>query len=228
MTAEFKLYVGYPMHYYEQVEGNDDWSDFIEMLQFFNESSDSDFLDSVEDRVDIRNLLRSMVVESFLLSSDNFAGGNNFYVYHQTDEAVKNQMTMFSYDFESVFIFDKNTNEPRQEWDIFQFFNTTLDTNYENINPLFDRLLDIPKFQQQYLEYYSVFLDSIFGSESKQQPADRFARILQFVLPWASRDYLWQMSYGITPDNFILVSETSISNFPKRVDNVTIQINSYK
>ena len=78
-----------------------------------------------------------------------------------------------------------------------------------------------------YLEYYTTFLTSVFGSGSKQQPVGRFAAIIQFVYPWASREYLWQISYNITPDQFLLVAEQSIANFPVRVDNVTAQIEAH-
>jgi spore coat protein CotH len=218
---------GYPMHFYDQTVGNNDWTDFIDFLYFINCTSDADFLDGLETRINVDHLLKSMGVESFLLSSDNIAGGNNMYFYHQTEGSAKDQMSLFTYDFESVFIFDKSTNEPTQDPDIFSFFLTLDRTDYEDVNPLLNRMITLGQHNETYLEYYSTFLNSVFGSDSKQQPADRFAAILQFLYPWAARDYLWQMSYDITPDQFVLVAERSIANFPLRVDNVTAQLEAY-
>ena len=212
------------MHYYEQTEGNDDWSDFINWLYFFNSSSDSNFAAQLDDHVDVDELLRLMVVESFLLSSDNMAGGNNLYVYHLTDESTPDRMALASYDFESVFIFDKTTNEPKQDPDIFSFFLTLDESDYEDINPLVNRLLAVQEFKDTYIARYNTFLTTIFGSASVEQPADRFSKLLQFVLPWAARDRIWQMSYGITTEMFITVAEQSIANLPVRYANVTAQI----
>ena len=169
-----------------------------------------------------------MVVESFLLSSDNLASGNNLYVYHLTDPDMPDQMALVTYDFEGVFIFDKKTNEPTQDPDIFSFFLTLDESNYEEINPLVNRLLTNAKYNATYMEYYNTFLTSIFGSESKEQPADRFAELLQLTIPWAARDRIWQMSYGITIDEYILVAERSIANLPIRYENVTAQLKALR
>ena len=112
------------MHFYDQTDGNDDWADFIDFLSLITSASDAEFSNNMEKRMDAIHLLKSMVTVSFLLSSDNIAGGNNMYFYHQTEESVKDQLPLFTYDFESVFvfIFDKSTNETKQNPDIFSFF----------------------------------------------------------------------------------------------------------
>ena len=212
------------MHYYTQTEGNDDWSDFINWLYFFNSSSDSAFAAQLDEHVDVDELLRLMVVESFLLSNDNLASGNNIYVYHLTDESTPDRMALATYDFEEVLQFDATTNEPEQDPDIFSFFLTLDETNYEEINPLVNRLLAVAEFNATYVARYNTFLTTLFGSQSVEQPAERYANLLQFVLPWAARDRIWQMSYGITTEMFVAVAEQTIANLPLRYANVTAQI----
>ena len=225
-----KAYVnslGYAMHYYSQECGNDDWTDFISWLEFINVTSDNEFMDKVDKYVDTDTLLRLMAVESFLLASDNLASGNNIYIYHQTKDDVEDQMCLFTYDFESVFSFTSDTNEPKQDPNIFTFF-LTLDDSYDDTNPLLYRLLLSDKYRDLYVQYMDTFLTSLFGTKSPQQPAERFAALFQFVLPWAARDKLWQLSYGITVERFVLVAEQTIANLPLRYQNVSAQLDAYK
>ncbi|CAM9500878.1 unnamed protein product, partial [Ectocarpus fasciculatus] len=160
-----KVYVNalnYSMHYYSRKEGSDDdWSDFISWLEFLVTSSDDDFFAHIEERVDVDNLLRFMAIEAFLLSSDNLASGNNMYIYHQTKDEIENQMSIFTYDFESVFMLNRTTNEVTEEPDVFQFF-LTLNNSYENTNPMVNRLLTSEKYKNLYVEYMSSFLSSLF------------------------------------------------------------------
>jgi hypothetical protein len=219
--------LGYPMHYYSQEEGNDNWSDFISWLEFFNTTSDEDFFDGIEKYVDTDTLFRLMAVEAFLLAGDNLASGNNMYVYHQTKDEVEDQMSMFTYDYESVFIYNRQTNEPEEEPDIFKFF-LTLDNSYDDTNPLLNRLLTSDKYRDKYIDCMSTFITTLFGSNSAQQPADRFASYFQFLLPWAAKDKLWQLSYGITVEKFIMTAEQTIANLPVRYQNVSAQIKAYE
>jgi len=77
--------LGVPLYYYEQSDGNGDWSDFIDWLYFFNRTNDEEFENQLEDRVHVDSLLKQMVVESFMLASDNLASGANYYTYHRED-----------------------------------------------------------------------------------------------------------------------------------------------
>ena len=232
-----KVYVNdldYPMHYYKQAEGNDDWTDFISWLSFFNSSftSEAQFSSGVGHVVDLPTLFRLMSVEAFLLASDNLASGNNIYVYHQTAPPSRSeQMCIFTYDYESVFTFNWDTLEPEEEPDILQFF-LTLDqkqeADYDNTNPLLNRLLALPQFRDSYVDTVETVLAAVFGSKSAQPPQDRFAALFQFVLPWATRDKLWQLSYGISVERFVHAAQVSIAQLPLRYQNVTAQIERHR
>ena len=69
-------------------------------------------------------------------------------------------------------------------------------------------------------------MSAVFGSQSKQQPADRYAAMMQFILPWIKRDQLWQMSFGITTQDFVLDAERTIANLPGRYQDVMKQIDN--
>ena len=91
-------------------------------------------------------------------------------------------------------------------------------------DPLLSRLLAIPDHNASYVDYYNTFLQGVFGSSSAQQPTARYSAMLQFVLPWVRRDLLWQMSFGVTPEDFEVDAEWTIANLPLRYQNTLAQL----
>jgi hypothetical protein len=224
------------MFYYEQSDGNGDWSDFMTLLQFLNSSSSETFAAEVESRIDTSSMLRAMAVESFMLATDNYANGGNFYAYHRTSDKHTDQWVMFETDFDEVFRFASPTStDPADsdiKADIFDFFLVPQHADrYEDINPLLQRLLSesssgLP-YRDQYVTFYSAFIEALFGSKSLQQPAERYSAMLQLVLPWVARDRLWQMSFGMTTEDFLLDAENTIAHLPMRYMNTSAQIANY-
>lgn len=223
------------MFYYEQSDGNGNWTDFITLLQFLNSSSPETFASEVESRVYISSMLRAMTVESFMLASDNFANGGNFYAYHRTSDKYQAQWVIMETDFDECFRFASPTSTDPEDSDIradiFDFFLIPQhDDRYDDINPLLQRLLSetagLP-YRDQYVSFYSAFLEALFGSDSPQQPADRYSALLQFVLPWVAKDRLWQMSFGMTTEDFLLDAENTIAHLPMRFFNTSTQIANY-
>ena len=80
------------------------------------------------------------------------------------------------------------------------------------------------KYRKQYLQYYKIFVSATFGSASKQQPSERYAAMMQFILPWIKIDQFWQMS--ITTQDFVLDAERSITNLPWRYEDVMQQLDN--
>jgi hypothetical protein len=71
--------------------------------------------------------------------------------------------------------------------------------------------MSIGYYRDKYISYYRNFLDKIFGSNSVQQPTDRYAAAFQFILPWVRRDNLWRVSKGVTVDQFTEDAEFTIA-----------------
>jgi len=226
--------LGVPMYYYEQSDGNGDWTDFIDWLYYFNTTHNDAFEKTIPDYIDINGLLRMMAVESFMLGSDNMASGANYFTYHLQNTssnvpyASQTKWMLFDADFDECFSYDPVTMQPdNADPDILSFFITGPENNYDDQNPLVNQLLAIPKYYQQYLDDYKTFANAVFGSASKQQPTNRYAEMLEFILPWVTRDRLWQMSFGIDVKEFILDAERTIANLPRRYNDVLTQIEKY-
>jgi hypothetical protein len=229
--------LGVPMYYYEQTDGNGDWTDFIDWLYFFNSTSNDVFKAQLNERVHTESLLKQMVVESFMLASDNLASGANYYTYHREEapsdqvsskkqrnnsSEPANQWQIIEFDFDECFAFNNITGEAEEDTNVFSFFDEGPQDS--NRNTLLYRMLAIPEYNNTYKEYYTLFLDSVFGSNSKQQPQSRYSSYLQFLLPWVEKDYLWQISFGMTPDSFISAAELSIRQLQVRYLDVSGQL----
>jgi spore coat protein CotH len=215
-TVNYTNQLKVPLFWYEQSDGDGNWTDFIDWLQFINLSSDATFAKEIEQRVGVTLLLRQMMVESFMLASDNLASGANYYTYHRTS-APTAQWEVIEFDFDECFDFNDGKNQ-----NIFQFFS---DKSTSELNPMVNRILNIPSFNETFKVEYSEFLGAVFGSTSQQQPTFRYSGYLQFILPWVVKDKLWQVALGMTPSDFILDAENSISHLDLRYQEVAMQLN---
>ena len=213
--------LGVPMYWYEQSDGNGDWTDFVDWLYFFsNNTADVDFYSDVENRIDVKSLLKQMVVESFMLASDNLASGANYYTYHNCDD--KNLWSLIEFDFDECFKFDPITKLAEEMTEnVFEFFD---DDDVEERNPVVMRILNYQSYNETYQNYYRTFLTKVFGSESKQQPQARYAQMMQLLLPWVARDKIWQLSFGVTPSQWVLDAELSIEMLGARYQTVSEQL----
>ncbi len=54
--------LGIPMYYYEQTDGDGDWTGFIDLLDFLNNSDDEKFALEIPGKVEIPSLLKNMVL----------------------------------------------------------------------------------------------------------------------------------------------------------------------
>ncbi len=222
--------LGVPMYYYEQSDGNGDWTDIMDFQYYLNTTTNISVFDAtIDDHLDMSTLIRAMIVESFMVGSDNSASGANFYTYHRSGSSTsKDQWVLFDADFDECFAFDPVTHEPTEaDPDLISFFSYH-SSDFDDNCPFYDMMLSTgSKYRKQYLEYYKSFVTAVFGSQSKQQPSDRYAAMMQFILPWIKRDQLWQMSFGITTQDFVLDAERTIANLPGRYQDVMKQLDSY-
>lgn len=221
--------LGDPWYYYEQSDGDGNWTDYVDLVYFFNASSDEEFEKSIEDRVEVDSLLKQMVVESFMMARDNLRSSNNYYFYHRNDPPL--QWQLIEFDFDECFLFydtgepvDSDANHPA-DTNVFTYFDlTATDPDTDEADPLLIRLLSIPKHNDTYAALYQVFIGSVFNSDSKQQPVARYLDMFQFVFPWMKKDLMFQIGLGMTPEAFILATESTIDNLPWRFQNVSIQL----
>jgi spore coat protein CotH len=214
---------------YEQKSGDGDWSDLVDFFYYLNTSSDSEFEKTIEDHMNTDQLLRNMIVESFMLGTDGMTrNGRNFNLYHLRDNDHPERWTVMDYDFDISFEWKLETGLPYigVAWlDVFGFFiKSPTDPKY---NPLVNRLLAIPHYNETYLRMYSQFTEALFGSKSPKQPAVLHGERMQFILPWVQKDKMFYLSSGMTAEDFVRTAEYTCQKLNERYVNITMQINSY-
>lgn len=251
--------LGECMHWYDQSSGDGEWTDLVSFLQFLNQSSDAQFLESLDSRVEVPSLLKQMVVESFMLASDNMAQGANYYLYALQNQGQSQRKLQGSweqdaqkwkvieFDFDECFSFNEETHLqddglPLNVFDYFTFAN--MGPDYKERDPLLYRMLNIDQFNQTYKEYYHVFLEGVFSPfpdrsyslnlnmtvpraesiQPKQPPVDRYKEYLQLILSWVKRDRLWQISFGISAEEFFADAVRTMTNLDRRYKDVGSQL----
>ena len=211
---------------YEQAEGDGNWTDFVDFLYYLNSTSDDEFEQTLEDHVDTDAVIRLMILESFLMSTDSMTrNGRNYNTYHLQDKERDSRWTLFHYDFDMFLEFNIDTHLPymgEKYLNIFTFFEREL--GEDEYNPLTNRMLAIKKHNETYQEMYRQFLDGTFGSESKMQPSVLHGERMQFVYPWVARDQLWQLSNGMDMTDFMMYAEYTVELLNERYFNITQQL----
>jgi spore coat protein H len=221
--------VGSPLYYYEQPFGDGNWSDFISFLRFVNVSDDSHFAAYISQWFDIEAFLKSIVVENFMIASDNYESGQNYYLYHQAPVNDTHTWLLIQYDFDENFNFDPVGVPTYPFSGVFDYY--VLPTDNHLYNPLNSRLLTIPTVRDLYVDLYTKFLTSVFGEgqkgrETRQLPTARFEAMFSFIEPWVAKDKFWQISCGITMAQFEAATTFTMENLPLRYEAVMSELKS--
>lgn len=214
---------------YEQAEGDGDWTDFVDFLYFLNSTTDEEFEEEISNRVDTDQLIRYMIIESFLMDTDGMTrNGRNYNTYHLRDENHPDKWELFSYDFDMCLEFNIDSKQPymgERYLNIFTFFQRDINVDAD-YNPLLNRFLKIPKYNETFTTMYKTFLEATFGAKSPMQPSELHAQRTQFVLPWVDKDQLWQLSNGLNTSEFIAYAEYTQQLLNDRYYNISQQLDS--
>lgn len=129
----------------------------IEFLKFLCESSDEQFAEKIEQYFNVDGFLSWLAVNTLLVNMDSYAGlYHNWYLYYNTDTEK----------FEHI------------PWDVNEAFaNLQLGTPQEMIDfsvyrpyvgdrILVRRILNIEKYNEQYLDYIQEYIDGVFAPEA--------------------------------------------------------------
>ena len=140
-------YWGSNVSYYEQVEGDGDWSDFAGFVGFVNGATDEAFAEGIEGRFDVESFLRTTVVEAIGWDHDGYSfNGKNYFIYFPKAAPA----VFFRHDFDSQrLIPDANLTD----------FGSP-----EAV--LFARVMAVPRFRTRFLQLLDLFLAKVFNPAS--------------------------------------------------------------
>jgi len=125
-------------------ETENDWTKFIEFVDFINNSSNTDFKDGIETIFDLDEYLRILAVDILTNNWDSYIEhGRNWYLYH---EPKTNKIHWLPWDYN--FAFDRDNSG---SIDIPILLN-----NPDKI--LVKRILEVPEFKERYFTYMCEIL----------------------------------------------------------------------
>lgn len=134
-------------------EDIDDWTGFINFVDFINHYSDNDFKQQFEQRFDVHQYIKILAIEKMVRSWDSYwGGGNNFYLYEHPD----GKMRWFPWDMNETF------------QDVKVLSGTSLldgyliPANKFDERPLLKRIFEIPEYKEEYLKYSCELINTIF------------------------------------------------------------------
>jgi len=132
-------------------EEENDWTKFIEFVDFINNSSILDFENELEEIFDLDEYLRILAIDILTNNWDSYIEhGRNWYLYH---EPKTDKIHWLPWDYN--FAFDRRPSG-------YGDFNILLD-NPQKV--LIHRIFQIPEFRQRYLNYMCEILEVNFTDD---------------------------------------------------------------
>jgi len=150
-----------------------DWTDFIEFLDFVNNSSESKFEAEIEDHLELQEYLRSLAIDNIFSNLDSYTGSaRNYYIYHNltTDkwEWIKWDGNA-SFGIYNLFFGNGPTtdvNEVPLDW-------------HRNNRPLIENIFKSTKFYNKYLIEVCYIKDSFFNESYLNSQIIKFTDLIK-------------------------------------------------
>ncbi len=151
-------------------EEENDWTAFINFMDVLNNSSNADFPDAIQEVFNVDYYLRVLAIDIMLNNWDSYIEhGRNFYIYHEPVSGLFHWIPWdYNFSMEGGGEFGWGTNFP-------------LILNDPN-KTLIDRILDVPEFKEQYLNYVCEILNSNFTEERLFPRIDLTGELLEAAI----------------------------------------------
>ncbi len=178
----------------ENDPARNNYADLIDFLDFLNHASDTDFAAGFGNKFEVDTFLRYLAVALVLADNDGYLGSiDNFYLYHRPDTG------------RFVFI----------PWDSHKSMgvrNCTLaahptGASPENpvctadARPLVDRVLAVPAWREQYLQYVREVLENHFTPEKIQAQIDEMETRIRDLIPQDPNSLVTAQEHAVAISN---------------------------
>ena len=201
------------------VDGSN-WTDFIGFLRTVNQSYWLPGYDPTSI-VNVDSFLRSLALEAFLMATDNFMYGNNYYMYHDTATGLWN---LIDHDWDCVY----------EYWDsdvcsnVYDFAYYYADSHpAEYFSAVRASVLNVPRHNETFGVYLGYFVDRVFnvrGNNVSLSFDEVYLRAAAFILPWFSRDTFGQMAFATSPELFMALAQNTSASLLRRAKTVAGQV----
>lgn len=168
----------------------DDYTDLRDFIQMLHSAPDNEFKCRIDQLFNVYDYLKIMAFDVITANWDGYIyNKNNFYLYHNTQTG---KFEYIPYDLDNTFGID--------------WFN--IDWGTRNIyqwgpsesRPLFNRLMAIAEYRNQYSFYVKYMLDSVFNPDLL---FPRIEEVKQRIIPYIVDDPYYPQDYGYTFADFL-------------------------
>jgi hypothetical protein len=221
--------------YYYYYEGKN-FSVFINFLEQVNAVNGKQL--QVPDQVAADDLIRELVTEAFMLADDNFADGNNYYMFLL--DGVWNAIV---HDFDSVMLEKDSDDLCKNVYCYINQFHTDRNDEHGYPNSLISAIFRVPTSNVSFTYYMATFLQQLFPgvflnatSPNPLAPPgpgsapaawglpEIYAEMCRIISPWYQRDQLGQLAFVTTYAQFLSAANHSVNTLRSRSAMVAAEV----
>lgn len=167
----------------------DDYSGLAKFIQFLNQSNSSDFRCQFADYFDVYSYLKIAAIDVLTGNWDGYIyNQNNFYLY---ENPLIGKMNYIPYDTDNTWGIDW----VGQNWATRNIYNWS-----QNDRPLYDRLMDEPKFRDIFSWHIRHLLETKFNTTIHRQAIEN---LQDFIAASALADPYRPLDYGFSDTDFL-------------------------
>ena len=203
-------------------EKENNWSDFIYMINLLNNTPDEEFVDVVSKYLDLDNCIRHLAFTVVLSHFDSYTGtGRNFYFY---DDPTSGKFMILPWDLDMSF------GAHSYNWDVYEMDIVNIPNLKER--PLNRRILENDSLRKVYFNYVRGMMDGPASVESISAAADKIKDLVEEHVfadenkMFTDEDFIKNIEENVNiSDGFQLIRLPGIKSFPeKRYKNIRDQI----
>lgn len=181
----------------------DDYSDFAHFIDILNNTPDGELYCKLDEVFNVNDYLKVIALDILSGNWDGYIyNKNNFYVYHNT---ATGKFEYIPYDIDNTFGIDWFD----RDWGTRNIYDWQ--QHGDQYRPLYERLMDLQEFRDQYTYYSKQLLQNLdFDSLKSAISARR-----DMIFPYVTDDPYYPKDYGYTPQDFLDSYNQALGNHVK-------------
>lgn len=169
----------------------DNYSDIAAFINALNNSPSNQFACNLRKEFNVDDYLKYAALEVLQGHWDGYIfNNNNFYLYH---DQLTNKMQWLPYDLDNTLGIDWFG----ENWAGRNIYNWD---QSGQARPLYEELMDVEEFRNQYSVYIDQYINSFFTPEWVSEKVTQYQTLLESHL---ENDVYYTLDYGFTVDDFM-------------------------
>jgi hypothetical protein len=179
-------------------EEADDYSDLARFIDILNNTPNEDLVCELNEVFNVYDYMKVIAIDIFLGHWDGYIyNQNNYYLYHN---AISDKLEFIPYDVDNTLGIDWIG----RDWGKRNIYDWQ--KHGDNYRPLYERLMNLPEFRDQYTYYSKQLIEKIdYDSLENAILARR-----DMIFPFITDDPYYPLDYGYTPSDFLNSYEQAI------------------